>query len=96
MDWKIAEAKQKFSELVKAAENEPQWIYNRDKLVAAMVPAETVKEFLGWRRRKEERTLAEAFEELRRICEEEDYTLEIPPRQGRPNPFPDALNEISR
>lgn len=96
MDWKIAEAKQNFSELVKAAEREPQWIYNRDKLVAAMVPAEALKEFLGWRSRKEERTLAEAFEELRRICEEEDYTLEIPPRQDRPNPFPDALDEISR
>ena len=96
MDWKIAEAKQNFSELVKAAEREPQWIYNRDKLVAAMVPAKALKEFLGWRRRKEERTLAEAFEELRRICAEEDYTLEIPPRQERPNPFPDALDEISR
>ena len=96
MDWKIAEAKQKFSELVKAAENEPQWIYNRDKLVVAMVPAETLKEFLGWRRQREERSLAEAFEELRRICEEEDYTLEIPRRQERSNPFPDALDELSR
>jgi prevent-host-death family protein len=96
MDWKIAEAKQKFSELVKAAEDEPQWIYNRDKLVAALVPAEALKEFMDWRRQKAERTLAKAFEELRRICEEEDYSLEIPPRQERPNPFPDALDEISR
>jgi len=97
MDWKIAEAKQKFSELVKAAENEPQCIYNRDKLVAAMIPAEILKEFLGWRhQQKKDRTLAEAFGELRRIAEEEDYTLEIPPRQERPNPFPDALDELSR
>jgi len=80
MKWKIAEAKQNFSELVKAAEDEPQWIYNRDKLVAATVPAETLKEFLGWRRKRNERTLGEAFAELRRICSEEDYTLEIPPR----------------
>ncbi|HET9226174.1 MAG TPA: type II toxin-antitoxin system Phd/YefM family antitoxin [Thermoanaerobaculia bacterium] len=96
MDWKIAEAKQKFSELVKAAEKEPQWIYNRDKLVTAMVPAETLREFLGWHRQMEERTLAEAFEELRGICEEDDYTLEIPRRQDRSNPFSDALDEISR
>lgn len=96
MDWKIAEAKQKFSELVKAAEDEPQWIYNRDRLVAAMVPAEDLKEFLDWRYQKEGQTLAGAFEELRRICQEEGYTLEIPPRQERPNPFPDALDEISR
>ena len=33
--------------------------------------------------RHDERTLAEAFEELRRICEEEDYTLESPPPQER-------------
>ena len=96
MNWKIADAKQNFSELVKAAEGEPQWIYNRDKLVAAVVPAETLKEFLGWRRHHASRTLAEAFDELRRICEEEEYTLEIPPRQERPNPFPHALDELAR
>ncbi|HEY4575049.1 MAG TPA: prevent-host-death protein, partial [Thermoanaerobaculia bacterium] len=72
-----------------------QWIYNRDKLVAAMVPAETLRELLDWRRQRQERTVGEAVEELRRICEEEDYTLEIPPRQERPNPFPDALDELS-
>jgi hypothetical protein len=60
MNWKIAKAKQNFSEIVKAAEDEPQ------------------------------------FGELRRICEEEDYSLETPPRQERPNPFPDALDELSR
>ena len=96
MNWKIAEAKQQFSELVKSAEAEPQWIYNRDKLVAAMVPAETLREFLAWRRERGERTLAEAFEELRRICEEEDYSLEISPRQERPNSFLAALDELSR
>ena len=96
MDWKIAAAKQNFSELVKAAEEEPQWIYNRDTLVAAVVPAVILKEFLEWRRQKEGRSLAEAFEELRRICADEELTLEIPPRQARPNPFPDALDENSR
>jgi hypothetical protein len=80
MNWMIAEAKQRFSELVKEAEVEPQWIYNGDKLVAAVVPAESLKEYLEWRRRREERTLGEAFEEIRRICQEEDYTLEVPPR----------------
>lgn len=96
MDWKIAEAKHRFSELVKAAEDEPQWIYNRDKLVAALVPGRDFKEFLDWRRQREERTLGAAFEELRRICQEEDYSLDIPPRKERPNPFPDALDELSR
>ncbi len=96
MVWKIAEAKQKFSELVKAAEAEPQWIYNRDRLVAAMVPAESLSEFLNWRRRTQSETLGGAFAKLRRICEEEDYTLDIRPRHDRPNPFADVLEDLSR
>lgn len=95
MNWNIAEAKQKFSELVRAAEDEPQWIYNRDKLVAAVVPAEDLQAFLAWRNEKELPTLGSAFAELRRICKDEGYTLDIPPRQERPNPFADALDELS-
>lgn len=53
MNWNIADAKQKFSELIQAAENEPQWIYNRDRLVAAVVPAEALQEFLAWRGERE-------------------------------------------
>ena len=96
MVWKVAEAKQKFSELVKAAQDEPQWIYNRERLVAAMVPAETLKEYLDWRHRNDGRTVGAAFAELRSLCEEEDYTVEIPSRQERPNPFAEALDELSR
>ena len=96
MNWKIAEAKQRFSELVKAAEVEPQWIYNRDKLVAAVVPPEDLKAFQDWLKQEESRTVGDAFAELRHICEEEEYTLVIPPRRDRPNPFPDALDELSR
>ncbi|HYO16167.1 MAG TPA: type II toxin-antitoxin system Phd/YefM family antitoxin [Thermoanaerobaculia bacterium] len=95
MNWNIADAKQKFSELIQAAENEPQWIYNRDRLVAAVVPAEALQEFLAWRGERESPSLGEAFDELRRICQEEGYTFEIPPRQERPNPFPDALDDLS-
>jgi hypothetical protein len=38
--------------------------------------------------------LAQALAELRRICAEENYTLEIPPRQDRSNSFAESLNEI--
>lgn len=40
-------------------------------------------------------SLGHAFTELRRICDEEEYTLEVPPRLKRPNPFVDALCEFS-
>jgi hypothetical protein len=38
--------------------------------------------------------LAQALAELRRICAEEKYTLEIPPRQDRSDFFAESLNEI--
>lgn len=91
VNWNIAQAKQKFSELVRAAGEEPQWIYNRDKLVAAVVPAEGLEEFMEWKARQQRPTMAEALAELRRICEEEDYSFELPTRRNRPNPFADAL-----
>ncbi|HWN41470.1 MAG TPA: prevent-host-death protein [Thermoanaerobaculia bacterium] len=89
MNWKIGEAKQRFSEVVRAAEEEPQRIYNRDRLVAAVVGPGEIKEFLAWRERRRKGSLADSVRELSRICEEEDYTLEVPRREqeGRPNPF---------
>jgi sigma54-dependent transcription regulator len=38
--------------------------------------------------------LAQALAELRQICAEENYTIEVPPRQDRSNPFAESLNEI--
>jgi hypothetical protein len=37
----------------------------------------------------QELSLAEVFAELRQICSEERYELEISPRKDRPNPFVD-------
>lgn len=91
MNWKVAEAKQKFSEVVRAAEEKPQWIYNRDRLVAAVVPAEDLEQFIAWRKQKDRASIADAFAELRRICTEESYELETPERKNRPNPFAEGL-----
>ena len=94
MDWKIGEAKQRFSEVVRAAEEEPQRIYNRDRLVAAVVGPGEIREFLTWRERRRKGSLADSIRELSRICAEEDYTLEVPNREqeGRPNPFAEDLD----
>ena len=40
VDWTIARSKQHFSELVRACQREPQLIYNRSRLVAALVEPE--------------------------------------------------------
>jgi PHD/YefM family antitoxin component YafN of YafNO toxin-antitoxin module len=87
MDWRIAEAKQRFSELIQAVSREPQRIYNRDQLVAVVVKAEVFQEFVNWQNTKHQMTLAEQFSELRQICREENYSLEVPVRENRPNLF---------
>ena len=48
MSWNIAQAKQRFSEVVRQAAEEPQLIYNRDHLVAAVIDAEDFEAFKQW------------------------------------------------
>lgn len=96
MDWKIGEAKQRFSEVVRAAEGEPQRIYHRDRLVAGVVDAETLEDYLAWRERRGRRTLAEAFSELRELLREEPDGLTLPERVDRDNAFAEALDPVSR
>lgn len=94
MSWKIEEAKQKFSELIDAVVEEPQLIYDQNHLVAAVVKADVFQEFLVWQQRQKS-SLATAFTELREICAEENYQLEIPPRSDRLNPFAEGSHDLS-
>jgi antitoxin (DNA-binding transcriptional repressor) of toxin-antitoxin stability system len=87
MDWKVADAKQKLSEVIRAAKDEPQSLYRRGHLVAAVVEPKTLLEFLAWRERERHTSLGAVFSELRELCEEERYTLEIPARLDRLDPF---------
>jgi len=92
MNWSIAEAKQRFSEVVRRAAEEPQLIYNRDRLVAVIVQPEAFRGYEAWREERERRTVGDAFAELRAICAEEEYELQPPPREDRPNPLAEALD----
>jgi hypothetical protein len=91
MNWKIEEAEQKLSELINAAVTEPQLIYNQEKLLVAVVEAELFQDFLAWQQQQRKPSIADAFNRLRQLCAEENYTLEIPPRKDRLNPFVDSL-----
>ncbi len=95
MNWKIEQARQKFSELISAAVVEPQLIYSQDQLVAAVVEAETFQEFLAWQEQHRQSSLADAFAQLRQLCAAENYTIEVPSRTDRPNPFVDNFRDIS-
>lgn len=96
MRWKVGEAKQRFSEVVRQAAEEPQLIFSRDRLVAAVVEPETFQAFEAWREGQRHVSLEDAFAELRQIGEEEDYTLEVPSRVDRENPFADVRARVSR
>lgn len=87
MDWRIAEAKQRFSELIQAARLEPQQIFNRDQLVAVVLRAELFQEFEAWQKLRNQRSLADSFKQLQQLCQAENYTLEVLPRQNRDLPL---------
>jgi hypothetical protein len=86
MVWKIGSAKQQFSEVLRRAEEEPQLIHNRDRLVASVLGAEDTKAFIAWRKQKNG-ALAASLRQARQICEDEGYAFELPRRVDRPNPI---------
>lgn len=93
MPWNIAQAKQRFSEIVRRAAERPQLIYNRKRLVAAVIDAEEYRAFKDWSERAAGRTLAEEFAELRQIMQEENYELTLPPQSTRRSAFIETLKE---
>jgi PHD/YefM family antitoxin component YafN of YafNO toxin-antitoxin module len=86
MNWSVAHAKQRLSELIRRARTEPQLVFRRKELVAVVVnPA-------AWDQLREDearsqRTLGAAAAEVRQILVEEGYELEVPERRDRPNAF---------
>jgi prevent-host-death family protein len=88
MKWKIAGAKINFSELIRRSEKEPQLIYNRNRMVAAIVSTEEYEEYKSMKELKSQQTLGAMFNEFSSICAEESYSFETPPRVNRKSIFP--------
>jgi prevent-host-death family protein len=95
MNWNIAQAKQRFSEVVKQAATEPQFIYNRDTPVAAVIAAEDMAEYQVWRASRRKPTLGDEFTALRRLAAGHPDPLPDPDRQGsmRANAFAVMLDK---
>jgi predicted ArsR family transcriptional regulator len=87
MNWKISQAKQEFSKLVEESAKEIQWIYNREKAVAAMVSATEAVAFLEWKKQREGNSLKARLERLTQVCAETDYTFTESPREDRASDF---------
>jgi prevent-host-death family protein len=90
MRWKIGQAKQRFSEVVRRASAEPQLICNRDRIVAAVVDARSFERLRTLRDEEGRRSLAQAFAEFRAVAKRERYRLALPPRRNRRNAFADT------
>ena len=79
MAWKIGEAKQHFSEVVRLAEKSPQVIKNRDRVVAVMMsPHDAERRLAG------PANLGAFFAELRGRLPGGGVELELPARTTRP------------
>ncbi len=87
MRWRVTEAKQEFSQVVRAAREEPQEILNRDRPVAVVLAVESYEEYRQWRASRARPSLEEVTRELRQICREEEYALEVGERRDRENSF---------
>lgn len=85
--WTIAEARQRFSELIQSAAREPQRLYNRGREVGVLVDPEEFEHFQRWKDAQSAASLADSLAELRQICAEETYVLQVPARRDRVNPF---------
>ena len=96
MRWKIGQAKQRFSEVVRRAAREPQLICKRDRIVAAMIDAESAAKLRTVLERAGHRSVAQAFEEFRTLARRERYALKTRRRKDRRNTFVDALDRVPR
>jgi hypothetical protein len=81
--WLTGEAKQQFSEVLRRSEAEPQKIFRRDRLVAAVISAKAFEEFERWAESQQRRTLEDAFGEVRELCARYDYELDTGDRRDR-------------
>jgi prevent-host-death family protein len=100
MGWSIAQAKQRLSEVVRLAAREPQPLYSRGRLVAALIDAESYQAFERWRSGSSESTVARQFDVLRAHLEAKAPSgtgpsdpLPVPARLDRPNAFARMLEE---
>jgi len=83
----MADARSRFSELVQSAASEPQMLYNRGRPVAVLIDPQEYDRFCQWKAGQATGSIAAAFAEIRERLGGESYTLEVPARRDRVNPF---------
>ena len=89
--WNVGDAKQQFSEVLRRSETEPQLIYRRKQLIAAVVSVDETKA----RTLAKNKTIAERLAEVREIARQENYRLPTSRRTTRENAFVKVLDELA-
>ena len=87
MNWSVAEAKEQLSEVLRRAATRPQTITKRARDIAVVVDAGEFREFQQWKNAGGKKTVAQAFEDLRRISGTRGPALKAPARRNRRTPF---------
>jgi prevent-host-death family protein len=73
--WSVAEARKHFSDLVNAAADEPQLVYRRKQLAAVVIDPRLFERFSEWLARDQQRSVADAFADLRVIVDSTGWSL---------------------
>lgn len=89
--WNVGEAKQQFSELLRRSEHQPQLIYRRNRLVAAVVAVDETKMSVIAPRV----TIADRFEEARTLFQQQKVDLPVLRRRSRRNDFVRTLDAVA-
>jgi hypothetical protein len=90
-EWKVGAAKQRFSEVLRRSEEEPQLIYRRDELVAAVIHVEDETEVPGIGGR----SIGDRFAEAREIVRRESYRLPVSKRRSRKDGFSSVIDDLA-
>jgi antitoxin (DNA-binding transcriptional repressor) of toxin-antitoxin stability system len=77
-EWKVGEARRQFSEVLRQSESEPQLIYRRDRLIAAIVAVDETTTAPVVQRV----TIADRFQEARELFRRERYRLPVVRRRS--------------
>ena len=98
MNWNVAQAKQRLSEVIREATREPQVIYNRNQPVAAVIAAEDLAAYQAWKAANDappRKSLAEEFAILRQLLIDAGYEdgIDCGARHERPNAMVQMLEE---
>lgn len=89
--WKVGEAKQQFSEVLRRSESVPQLIYRRNRLIAAVVAMDEAQAATVSRRVM----IGDRFEEARELLRRENYHLPQTSRRSRGNTFVRTLDAVA-